>query len=971
MRKSFFIILLISTFFISCQNFLDGSNLKESIDKEILIASSSRPEILSVEPKLVDGGVFSDSTIIVSFSKKMSPAFLSDFSNILITDSQGVNLTAHYLNPSVSEDGLTLTIPHNPNNYIPVEEGKLRTIKVTIKNTVSDTETIPLKNDYSWTFNVNTKKDDKEPEFLTGTTVQNSTSVAALTPGSFETILNSVGESNFFSETYHSNSVNINIKCTDAGSGIDKLIVKETLLYTTDGGDVKSQNTNFETEYSDFTKDDAIYTFSVNHKLTNRIPDGIIELSLIIVDKCGNKATRIYPFVKDTDLDINYEKTFADEANPYVSPSESNNYFAITSITPSFWMKWNNKVYNDSVTIKKVVLLDKSKKELQSAVCVSTAGKYLYKFQDIDITQNYYINSVFEDSLGNQISEFIEILEAPLLTNFIKNSTKFMEFTNMEDHFIVYYGDQADQLVNKAQKNHYAVRIPDDIPENNYFSVRFEYVYYENRFGFFSKVRKTPDVIPTYSGNLTNTDFTVSTSLETQDSVFGMNFNIHIKDNIFAKNGTNIIQLRAENYGKTEIATTTANKSIFIPLNELKYMGDIRVGLKILNENEMVESYAECDPLTNEYTFNEDQWIKIGVEKILIDYSMQNDIFSPEIDANQYCLYLSKGEKDKKNNHTTDAPALFCTVKNTYSETIDSLLNANGNLPVSIYWTEAKEYNLSLSEILLTDYINLEIPLNNNSPVQEITVPLTQVINKIKDSENKNFDIYVLIKDSAENIATTKVTYYSFRDDTYSVIYANKNSYNENFNEYIFSKIQFNDNDWNSFYYFNIDDYSFENKRDYNQDSVEIWPNDGVYSLSAPRALNFFTFEKDKFIMLYRALSYENKSLNYSPYYVYTSKTTCNTKNIIQSGNLLTILHDKPVLVHTVICPVNFGDDVRSWESWTGLDYKLNETVINANSLQFDNYTFPSKNEIPEGWYYAAIIYFADNTYTISNVFKN
>lgn len=211
MKKCLFKVFVLSTIvsLISCQNFLDGSKLKDLLEKEVFIASSIRPEITSVSPTYVEGGVYSDSNIIVVFSKKMDKKYFSDFSYISITDSSGVSLLEHYFPPKLSDDGLTLTIAYNSSNSINIPEGTIKTVKVRLSSEISDYETIPLKNDYTWTFNLNSKTDDKAPEFLTGTVLTGNTAVP-MAEGTFDSILTSIGADNFFTDTYHCNSVNIN-----------------------------------------------------------------------------------------------------------------------------------------------------------------------------------------------------------------------------------------------------------------------------------------------------------------------------------------------------------------------------------------------------------------------------------------------------------------------------------------------------------------------------------------------------------------------------------------------------------------------------------------------------------------------------------------------------------------------------------------------------------------------------------------
>ena len=71
-KTSIFLLPAIALLFISCENFLDGGDVKEEIERAIYIANPQCPEA-TVEPAFSETGLARNRAIIVNFSMPVNP----------------------------------------------------------------------------------------------------------------------------------------------------------------------------------------------------------------------------------------------------------------------------------------------------------------------------------------------------------------------------------------------------------------------------------------------------------------------------------------------------------------------------------------------------------------------------------------------------------------------------------------------------------------------------------------------------------------------------------------------------------------------------------------------------------------------------------------------------------------------------------------------------------------------------------
>ena len=114
MRKSIinssfiFVLLLLSVFFSSCENFLNGDNIKKEITDQIYIANHTCPVATVEEPVFSDTGVARNKSIIVKFTMAMDTRTFEN--SYQITDSLGNNLITNFLEPKWSNNNTVVTI---------------------------------------------------------------------------------------------------------------------------------------------------------------------------------------------------------------------------------------------------------------------------------------------------------------------------------------------------------------------------------------------------------------------------------------------------------------------------------------------------------------------------------------------------------------------------------------------------------------------------------------------------------------------------------------------------------------------------------------------------------------------------------------------------------------------------------------------------------------------------------------------
>ncbi|GEM_PF-4367716 len=114
------------------------------------------------------------------------------------------------------------------------------------------------------------------------------------------------------------------------------------------------------------------------------------------------------------------------------------------------------------------------------------------------------------------------------------------------------------------------------------------------------------------------------------------------------------------------------------------------------------------------------------------------------------------------------------------------------------------------------------------------------------------------------------------------------------------------------------------------------------------------------------------------PVYLYqTGEQTVSIKDVVNTVNGMQVYSSKPFFIHTLWSEFNYGDDPKDWEYYcTGSaersgDQKMEVNVkfLNSSSYSSSPYYYPILTEdVPDGCYYCAVVWFADNTCIMSTV---
>ncbi len=205
------LIIVLSVFtIVSCENFLEGSNLQEEVEKYITIANAEKPALVSHTPEYKDEGVFKNIGITLTLSHNIEEknfrftndelisagvlktdgtlnegySILKDsanktyaytyqtqtfFKNVKITDSSDKSLCSIFKAPVVSysktKKETIIQIPVD--EYAVPEFTGLLDINVTFSKNIEDSEEIPILTDISWRYLVKNAFEKEKPELYT------------------------------------------------------------------------------------------------------------------------------------------------------------------------------------------------------------------------------------------------------------------------------------------------------------------------------------------------------------------------------------------------------------------------------------------------------------------------------------------------------------------------------------------------------------------------------------------------------------------------------------------------------------------------------------------------------------------------------------------------------------------------------------------------------------------------------------
>lgn len=331
-----FISLLLINITLGCTNFLAGVDLKRELEEKIEYAANSDGlHIISKSPEFSNTGVNKNSAIYINFDKSLSTSTFQ----YSIKNSKDEDVTDYYEAPVFTEDNKSVCIK----NKIPVdiEEGT-ENLRFIISKNLTNTEGGRLSSeDYSWEFKINNLTDRDAPEIADFRVYK---SRYLMEKGKSFTEKNWRAWSTEDQILNHAGIIHIYCKGYDKDSEITSINITETMVANS------RAHTESEREYYE-SKIDSNYYYSttndcfkklegsiysealITYEFQTEYENGIVELTIDVLDSFNNKATYCYYIAKDTTPLTSYIL-------------EATDYYKSNEATP-FIYGYSNK-YNDS-----------------------------------------------------------------------------------------------------------------------------------------------------------------------------------------------------------------------------------------------------------------------------------------------------------------------------------------------------------------------------------------------------------------------------------------------------------------------------------------------------------------------------------------------------------------------------------------------------------------------------------------------
>ena len=314
--------------FASCENFMQGSNAKDELKRQIDYAalpkivvqirldSSDYGDIYPPSVKVAKGDTFT-----VEFTQKKATVFRYwTFTN----PQTGEDLDESYftvIKESLEEDEIENTVKRSLQiliNALPPD------MEIRPKCYLS-TETTPPE-----FTRLNIGK--SEQDAAAGTNLINIFDNPALNKFDYyATKVNYNDDSSVVAaniRNHHVNSLWIDLEAYDLNSGVDSIEIKETLLYTKKTEYV-TKGTTYTTNY-DLTPEvwqpSVEKLFKHEFKTTD---DGVIGVTVTLYDKSGNTASKSFDVVKDSICEISLSPNVSVSNSQIVSDGDNDSYYDV------------------------------------------------------------------------------------------------------------------------------------------------------------------------------------------------------------------------------------------------------------------------------------------------------------------------------------------------------------------------------------------------------------------------------------------------------------------------------------------------------------------------------------------------------------------------------------------------------------------------------------------------------------------
>lgn len=313
MRKSIinssfiFVLLLLSVFFSSCENFLNGDNIKKEITDQIYIANHTCPVATVEEPVFSDTGVARNKSIIVSFTMAMDPQSFEN--NYQITDSLGNNYISNFLEPKWSNNNTLVTIAANEQNLIDLKGKRSLDLFFTLSTACKTPDGLPINSGINHKYRINDTVDNTAPTLSANSYAEKSASYFAdnlISNGGrlLEGAITAENEGQICSTNHINSKVKLYAEGNDYGGGAVKGHVYYHRIKDVTGSAVNEAVKDAVFNLAKQTDSDLYSAFYTLDLSSTDYQDGLYEVKLYIQDSSNldSETCKLYYLVRDTAL---------------------------------------------------------------------------------------------------------------------------------------------------------------------------------------------------------------------------------------------------------------------------------------------------------------------------------------------------------------------------------------------------------------------------------------------------------------------------------------------------------------------------------------------------------------------------------------------------------------------------------------------------------------------------------------------
>ncbi len=277
----FLLSFLNGLMFFSCENFLNGSTLKNTID-DMVAAANSGFYVINALPNYSLDGVYFDSPIEIQFSK---PVDCTTFDYEI--KIKGENAKRHFISPVFYKNDTTVIIRPDVNNPIDMTGVLNKDVEVLIYGSTRDFEGNKLFYDYKWAYRINHSCDSNAP-------ILNTISIGDAKSGNMIPAIDYRNCSDEMLSKIRTSKINISVTGNDIGSGVSKLLVTETRLTRYVAGNVSICDdvlvTDFECPGEFSVDENGIYKGDFTYDLRKGNYNGISRLDFVLIDGNYNRS---------------------------------------------------------------------------------------------------------------------------------------------------------------------------------------------------------------------------------------------------------------------------------------------------------------------------------------------------------------------------------------------------------------------------------------------------------------------------------------------------------------------------------------------------------------------------------------------------------------------------------------------------------------------------------------------------------